>query len=361
MGVSQPFLRGRTYAVKVRAQGQPPKNVSLRVKAPNMQRAMLEREKLAILVAAGKWRTKQRVTLQAFLSEYHTHYVAAAGPERREARERTWQATSYGLRCAVGFLERAGLRYVPQVLQRHAEQFRDYRMSGDPAPSLVTVRGNIRNCQAAWNWAIRHEYADSNPFAGVPFPKIVKSDPRNLSVFEVRKVFEDAREHRYDMFARMACALYSGCRMGEILSLQQTDLVWGDAGYIRLGPGKDGEPRTTLFPAELQSILAPYRAEAGLVFSDSISAVTVEKFVIRLSRRTGVKFSLHDLRRSFAGFLAMAGVPPHVTQGYLGHSDLQTTMGYYVQRNHELRPGDGEAMVFGLAKTAEALKGRVGT
>ncbi len=45
-------------------------------------------------------------------------------------------------------------------------------------------------------------------------------------------------------------------------------------------------------------------------------------------KRLGLKGTLHDLRHSFANYLAMAGTPIPVIKELLGHSDISATMIY---------------------------------
>jgi hypothetical protein len=116
---------------------------------------------------------------------------------------------------------------------------------------------------------------------------------------------------------------------------------------------KDGDPRTTLFPGELQEILKPYRAILGLVLREASGKQhrtrRVCDLVERAAKASGVDFTLHDLRRTFAGTLADRGVRTKRIRDYHGHSSLATTEGYYVGRNSDVEPSDGQALSFGLA------------
>ena len=72
----------------------------------------------------------------------------------------------------------------------------------------------------------------------------------------------------------------------------------------------------------------------------------------RATRRAGLpRIRLHDLRRSFASQLVMAGVPLVAVQQYLGHADMKMTMRYshlsptmragYIQRLDAAAPEPG--------------------
>jgi integrase len=353
MGVSRMFPRGGVLWVKVQdsRQGIAPHNVSLGVPVDAKDgEGEAKRFALVKTLREGRYRPPaQSLAFPAFLAKYERHYVAAAGPERRASREASWLRDGAQLRHLLDWFAARGLKTLAVIQPKHCEQFRDARLAGDKA--LATVKHNQRVARAAWNWAIRQDLVSSNPWVGMRFPKETKQDPRNLSPLEIRQVFPLALSRNPDYHARMALALYAGLRMGECDRLLQSDLEWGQDGFIRLGPGKDGEPRTTLFPAELQAILTPWKkahAPRSLVLGPT-NHVVLQQFIARLSKRLTVPFSFHDLRKTFAGMLAARGVPTTRIRDYLGHSSVATTETHYVARCHEAVSTDSAALTFGLS------------
>lgn len=327
--------------VKVRAAGLRPRNLSLKVKSSS-GRSEIDHARAVVVqdLAAGRLHDAESgKDFAAFVAEYTAHYLSKAGPARRLSRESSWRTDSCQLRSVVQFLESRKRRFIHEAATDDVEAYRDSRASA----SLETVKKAIRVAKAAWNWAIRKKWATENPFVGVHFPKAHKKDPRNLSLPEVRKVL--AAEAEPLVTVAIVLALYAGLRAGEIGRLEWPHLVWGKRGYIRLGPGKDGEPRSTVFPMELQAILRPYKAASGRVCPETYS--WLEKRVAVVSARSGVDFSLHDLRRTCARFMRDRGVPPHRIQAYLGHSSIATTEGYYLGKHRGVEAADAEALAFG--------------
>jgi integrase len=67
-----------------------------------------------------------------------------------------------------------------------------------------------------------------------------------------------------------------------------------------------------------------FLTERGELYHPSM----LTKMVRTWGRRVGTPMSPHKLRKSYATGLALAGVPPHLIQEYLGHESLATTQIY---------------------------------
>lgn len=348
MGVSKAFPQGNRLWVKVRAPGQKGRNVPLGLTV-DADPADVEYARLTIAraVKAGTWTPPAKkvipATLDEFLVEYERHYKAKAGPDLRKSRENSWNRDGPQFRAMLDTLEERGALTLKAVTTAHVERYRDLRMAA--GRSVATVRKDIRLGRAAWGWAIRMGYADPpNPFEGVTFPNEEKKDPRNLSQFELLKVMPWLQEHAMpEAFAAAAIALYSGLRLDEIMTLDQTQLSWVEPGSIRVLRSKGRKPRSTIFPAELRAILEPYKAAAGPVLPGA-DRERIQRQIQLCARRTGVEFSIHDLRRTFASILAAKGVPTTVIRDYLGHASVATTEGYYLARNTDVRAQDSVSL-----------------
>ncbi|HVY60400.1 MAG TPA: site-specific integrase [Planctomycetota bacterium] len=300
----------------------------------------------------------QVLLLDDFMERYRVHFVNACGPELRPSRERTWGCDKYSLRCLIEFFQRQGLRRVGTVQIRHVEAFRDWRLTTQV--SVETVNKAIRVGKAAWGWAGRAGFAHENPFKGVKLVKRPLYDPRTLSPFEVRKLFDTARETT--VFPIIATAVYAGLRLSELIALEWTDVRFpeddGGVGQIRVRCdttflAKSRKARVVPLAAELATILRPLRSTAGLCFPSPKTGrrrckSDVAHQTVRCLRRAGIEnASLHDLRRTFASLLAADGVPATRIRDYLGHCSLATTEGYYLARG-VVEPKDVERLAFGV-------------
>ena len=80
---------------------------------------------------------------------------------------------------------------------------------------------------------------------------------------------------------------------------------------------------------------------------------------LTLATRASVEFTLHDLRRTFAGMLAEQNVPTTRIRDYLGHSSVATTETYYVKRQREAHVGDGAKLSLGIEAAGKGLESSV--
>lgn len=153
--------------------------------------------------------------------------------------------------------------------------------------------------------------------------------------------------------AMIALMLATGLREGEIVSLQVDDLyqTYGTVPALRVKSGKGAKARMVpfgdmLWARQITEIWLNGR-EVGWVFTamsdgrgDMIDQRTTSKGMTTRSVQRmlksypisidGVPTSVtpHDLRRSYARNLFLAGIPTEVIRQNLGHADVKTTQDY---------------------------------
>jgi len=296
-----------------------------------------------------------KLTLEAFLKKFEAHYVNAGGPDLRESRLSSWRNDVSQLKSVIAFLGTKGVTRPSKVTARHAEAYKDWRLSTQC--SVETVKKAIRCARAAWSWAIRSGYVrGANPFSKMAFPRSTQTDPRNLTPDEIRKALDTARLEPA-VFPMLATAMYAGLRRAELAALEWTDVRFGEAtaGHIRVRctetfRTKSRKPRTVPLAPELAAILKPLAKPEGLCFP---SPATGERWLgsavthafQRVSAAAEVEFTPHDLRRTFASILAARGVPPTRIRDYLGHASVATTESYYLERG-AFDPADAAKLTF---------------
>jgi integrase len=144
-------------------------------------------------------------------------------------------------------------------------------------------------------------------------------------------------------------AIKSGLRLGELISLQWTDLdlvrgkltvnrtVW--KGIEDLPKG--GRERTVDLPSSAIEALKGQKARTFLkgryVFcqedGERLTPGKLKTALTRALRRSGVsraegRIGWHDLRHTYGSHLAMKGVPLKVIQELMGHATMEMTMRY---------------------------------
>lgn len=212
---------------------------------------------------------------------------------------------------------------------------------------------------------IRHPMADKR----VKLPKLMKREPEVLDKEKLRALFERARNTRMYPFVVLASA--TGCRRGELLALQWSDinestgelsvsksLEQTKAGGLRVKSTKSEKPRRFSVPECALEVLSKHRAEqerdkelfgsdyqdSNLIFCQPAGAYyspdRMGARVVELMRKVGLQnVSLHSLRHSFASDLLSEGVPIAVVSERLGHADQNITLSIY---SHSL-PADTRA------------------
>jgi integrase len=131
----------------------------------------------------------------------------------------------------------------------------------------------------------------------------------------------------------VVCALSTGMRKGEILSLEWDRHIDLRHGFILLDKTKNGErrqiPISPLLRESLKGIVR--RVDVPYVFHDSKGRryKDVKTGFASACERSGLTdFRFHDLRHTFASLLVMGGVDLATVKDLLGHKEFKMTLRY---------------------------------
>lgn len=168
-------------------------------------------------------------------------------------------------------------------------------------------------------------------------------DPNGLfSIEDMARMFAAAATLR-TRHAEMLIRLYyhTGCRASEL-----TELAWAAVKEDCSGAtviGKGSKPRDIEFPPELAAWIASLPRTTERVFpvrgkDNKQRSATMLRLVKRAGQLAGIdkKLTTHRLRNA-AITRMLRKKPPHVVALYVGHENLNTTMGYVL-------PEEGENM-----------------
>lgn len=163
----------------------------------------------------------------------------------------------------------------------------------------------IKTWKIFYNWCIRHELTDRNPFAHLQV-KYGKRD-RLLTNEEIKAIWEYDHEPYSDMLKLL---LLTGQRRNQIWQLQPD---WIEEGTINFPPEvmKSGLSHTIPIGNLTQELVK----KAPFTFN------SWSKSKARCDKHTGVSnWTVHDLRRVFVTKCAETGeIPLHVTEAYVDH------------------------------------------
>jgi integrase len=138
-------------------------------------------------------------------------------------------------------------------------------------------------------------------------------------------------------------ALFTGLRRAEIATLrwENVDL---DGKVLHIPTTKNGDPLDLPLSGFLVGLIANRRERAGRsewVFpgtGQTRHLVEVKSFLDRVKAASGVKFTLHDLRRTFITIAESLDIPHYALKRLLNHrSDSDVTGGYIVINAERLR------------------------
>lgn len=208
-------------------------------------------------------------------------------------------------------------------------------------PSSLAHR--IRFMRSLFRWSHEEGHILQNPTSKIKEPKAGKRIPKFLTEREIEHLREACQ-------TIMEKALFefmfsTGCRIGEIVSLDKNSINWSNRSAIVIGKGD--KEREVYFNIRCDIWLKRYvhlRVDKHAtifvtVRSPHRMSIAQMRYIIkRISNRAGIDKMIHphQLRHSFATHLLNNGAPIDVIQSLLGHEKSETTR-IYAQLSGRLR------------------------
>jgi integrase len=249
----------------------------------------------------------------------------------------------------------------------------------------VAGNRNLALLRALFNWAVLGELVPATPFkvGNVSAVKLVREEARTrrLEPGEHEQLLTAASQHLQDL---ITAALETGCRQGELLSLQWRQILPREV-FLPAGKTKAKKTRRVPISSVLRDVLDARRHDpagdpfppSAFVFGDAVGRPVKDirqawaKTVLRahgiepvLEKNEGrltvacrqqfkaIDLHFHDLRREAGSRWMDAGVPLSTIQKWLGHANIAQTSTYLAATGG----GDADAML-----TYEQRAGRLVT
>jgi integrase len=207
---------------------------------------------------------------------------------------------------------------IPEIAEQIKRQGSKAGMSPAGINRVLSILRRIGNLAVRWGWTDKPLGQRIGMVPGEGIREVY------LSPEQVRHLLthvDDPEARDLVLFAAL-----TGMRRGEILSLQP-DQIHGDA-VILTSRTKSGRPRYVPLPPQAIQI-----ARSRLPWTIPERRLTsVWQRARKAAGMPGVR--LHDLRHSFASWLAASGTPMTNIRDILGHSSLAVTSRY----SHAARP-----------------------
>ena len=227
------------------------------------------------------------------------------------------------------------------------ERLRDYlyskRLGGWTADTFLNQYKGIK---MFLKWCVRNGYLQTNPIEPIQTPKLEKKLPKRISKQDALAVLDYAfhrksayRFERYRNRAVFAVMLYAGLRAQEVSNLKNGDVDLLNR-VIRVNQGKGAKDRIVPISFALLRYLQEYVEDRNRLAKDSsfffttlqgngpFSYRALRKAVMKVKEGTGIEFTAHRLRHTFATLMLEGGCDLFSLQKMMGHSDIKTTTIY---------------------------------
>ena len=189
--------------------------------------------------------------------------------------------------------------------------------------SKISINSYLKHIRAVFRKAREDGYTQSVP--KFEFFKVAKNPPTIMSEDDKQRLLEYMKENDYEFYRISQFALFTGCRRAEILSAR-----WENFNGISIQvTGKGSKMRTVpLVPMAKQVMGKPQKS--GPIFWQVHPDTYTKRFktLLRACGNIDDSISFHKMRHTAATTMLGAGVPIHIVQAILGHTDIATTKIY---------------------------------
>lgn len=199
----------------------------------------------------------------------------------------------------------------------------------------TTVRKYLARLHCALAFAVDCGWLESNPLARIRQPSEGRGRVRYLEAEERRRLLAACQQSRNPhLYAIVVTALSTGGRRDEIRCLRWTDVDFAQS-VVRFVQTKTDVDRAVPLVGEAHHLLKERHLHRQLnvpwVFprQHGTGPTPIESPWITARRRAKIEdFHFHDLRHTYASYLAMSGASLREIADLLGHRNIQQTTVY---------------------------------
>jgi integrase len=226
--------------------------------------------------------------------------------------------------------------------------------TGEPL-SPATLLYRYRHLSAFFSWCTQSRHIKHNPMDSIARPKVGRRVPEYFTPEQVKVLRETIRKdyeaklrkkqiekgHIIWLLPLIQFAIYSGMRIGEIVSMRWSDVDL-DSGliYVRNHGSfqtKSGDERAVTIAPPVREVLEEkmsQRPPNGYVFKGvngkQMNPEYVSEQFKKYVRKAGLPENLrfHSQRHTTATWLLQRNTPLTMVKSHMGHASVQTTMLY---------------------------------
>lgn len=206
-----------------------------------------------------------------------------------------------------------------------------------------------------FRWCMTNGHMSSNPVEKIETPKLERRLPTKLTKQEASKILEVVDNYpyqskflRYRNYAIFSVFIMAGLRKKELLDLKLTDVDTENMS-IFIRQGKGSKDRVVPINYRLAEILNRYLEErkrekktcpeffTSFTINTGFTHSGIKRVVDKISNASGIKFTIHKLRHTFATLMLEGGCDIYSLSKMMGHSDIKTTTIYLAASMEHLR------------------------
>lgn len=212
--------------------------------------------------------------------------------------------------------------------------------------SPKTLANRVIGLSLFCDWLKKEKHIHENPLEGLPRPKLPKRVPRHLSKQEADYLIQVTRNYPYGYEFERARAIAiigvfigTGLRKEELRKLECRDVDLENMKVL-VRSGKGNKDRLIPIPLKLVPSLRNYLKHrtrlkrqnpyfwSSLRNDQIMGPKALTRLFFRLKKASGINFSAHKLRHTFAVLMLEGGCDIFSLSRMLGHSNIQTTTIY---------------------------------
>lgn len=231
---------------------------------------------------------------------------------------------------------------ITEIKSVHIQQYLDQLLKKGYAAK--TIKNRMLVISLIIKHALLNEYIQIDPCQRVSLPQNLPKAKREAASSNDEKIISKSTDKDFGILAYLF--LTTGCRRGEAAALQPKDIdltaktisisktvEWiGNTPQIKNCPKTDAGFREIPITDKLIKLLSPFMKQTyifenskGELLDNSQFTRGWDKYV----KETGISCTPHQLRHSYATMLFDAGIDVKTAQKWLGHADINTTLGIY--------------------------------